>query len=251
MKIYFLAVGLLCVQSMQSAAVVTCTEPGFTQTITNGTCIVPGDASGGGLQYWGVTSSRISNGDLFVEAHAEILFLPEVTDLSKYPMTANSQWNDYFDLPVSRPDDVLKITAFGAGFGGPGSIQVGSIFIESEGISSTQFCDESYSGNPACTFQSTELAAMVPFVKLVGSTTYECNDASCHPYENQALDEVVQIQRFFADGVTSDPFTVPPLARTPEAGTGTIFCAGLLFLAALQHLKSRRGSAAYLRRPRS
>ncbi len=193
--------------SMQGAAIVNCSQPGFSQTVYNASCSV-GSQTGDALVYQGITSASIVAGQYVVTGLADMVSGP-ARNSGPYPMQASANWDDFFALPTSSPTDVLKVTVTGGGLNHPAFIRAGSInYAESD------FCDAHYIGNPVCTQHLTISAGSLSNIELGGSDSvtipFECGSFGCGQSPNASLYELVTVQRFLADGVTSDPFTTVP-----------------------------------------
>lgn len=203
---------------MKAAAVVTCSQPGFSQTVYNSPCAV--GSSSDTLVYLAFTESFVSGNTFSAEALAEAIGLPN-TNPGPYPMSAVASWNDIFDVPSSNPTDVFKITVFGGGLNHPASIFAGPIHY-----TTPDFCDADYLGNPACTDTATVSATQPLSVQLTGSDSLTipvpCGFSNCGLSVNANLYESVSVQRFLADGVTPDPFTT-----APEPASVALFFLGL------------------------
>jgi hypothetical protein len=191
----------------EAAAVVTCAQPGFSETVFNGTCAV-GTGAGGTLEFSGVTGSSFTGNTFTVQALAEVIGTP-VTNSGPYPMTASATWDDIFAVPTSNADDIFKITVTGGGLDHPGSISAGPITY-----GGSEFCDAHYVGNAVCTETATVSAAALSSIELKGSDSITvgepCGFSGCGLSVNTELYEVVTVERFLSDGVTADPFTVTP-----------------------------------------
>jgi hypothetical protein len=203
--------------SIYGAAIVTCSQPGSSNTTYNGICSV-GTGVNNMLMYHGFTTAFIFGGEYDVEALAEPLVLPS-SNVGPYPMSGSATWSDFFAAPSSKPTDILKITVTGGGLNHPASIQAGPI-----DYTTPDFCDAHFIGNPVCTKTATVSAASFTGVILTGSDSitipFPCV-GGCGVSVNADLFESVTIQRFLSDGVTPDPFTI-----SPEPGS-----LGLLLLA--------------------
>ncbi len=242
MKNHYLAVsiaiaGLCAVNSAQAAAVVTCTQSAYTMTVTNGICH---GATGNTLSYGGFSGLRLQNGALQATAYAELITLPDPT-AGAFPISAGAMWDDTFNLPSSPSGDIIQVIVDGGGLGHPASIQIGDI-----DYTTPDFCDAHYTGNPACTVRETMSAGAVSTVRLTGSDSVTIGGpcvGNCGFSANADLYEYVTINRFLADGVTSDPFT--SLIAAPEPSAFGLLAAGVLTLIfAVQRKAPNRSVAA-------
>jgi hypothetical protein len=201
------AISAVLTARAEAAAIVTCAQPGFSETVSNGACAV-GTGAGGTLQFSGITGSSITGNIFTVQALAEVIGTP-ATNSGPYPMTASATWDDIFALPTSNAGDIFKITVTGSGLGHPGSIDAGPLTY-----GGAEFCDARYVGNAACTETATVSAATLSSVELKGSDSITidgaCGLSNCGLSVNTELYEVVTVERFLSDGVTADPFTVTP-----------------------------------------
>jgi hypothetical protein len=192
--------------SMRAAAIVTCSQPGYSDIVSNGVCQSGG--VGDVLQLYGSTSSFLSGNYFNARASAFLLSVPKENP-GPYPMTATAVWNDIFNVPVSNPTDVLKITVYGGGLNHPAFIDAGPIVY-----TASDFCDAHYTGNPACTETATVSGSQLLTVQLEGTDTVEiggpCGSSNCGFSANGDLTEFVSVQQFLANGVTPDPFTSAP-----------------------------------------
>ena len=196
---------------MHGAAMVTCSQPGFSETVYNGSCSV-GSGASNTLVYGAYTKASVFGNVYSVEALAGVLWTP-VGNAAPYPMTASASWDDIFSLPNSNPTDILKLTVTGGGQYHPSFIEAGPIsYIESD------FCDAHYIGNAVCTKKATISAANFSSIELMGSDSFVinglCGGFGCRASANSDLYEHVTIQRFLADGVTADPFSSAPEPST-------------------------------------
>jgi hypothetical protein len=192
--------------SMQGAAMVTCSQPGYSETVFNGICAA--SSSGDALEFGAFTQFSVSGNTFTAMAYASIFNLP-IKNSGPYPMTATAVWNDVFEVPVSSPADVLKITVFGGGLNHPASVDVGPILYDA-----SDFCDGHYTGNPVCTKKATVAGDNFLSVQLTGTDTVSvdspCGYSNCGFSVNSDLSEYVSIQQFLADGVTPVSFTTAP-----------------------------------------
>ena len=213
-KILFLLIGIFPVFTvgMKAGAVVTCSQPGFSQTVYNGICAVGTDTSDT-LSFGASTSASIVNGTYLVQGLAEYLTTPS-SNTGPYPMSATASWNDVFALPTSNSTDIFKITVASGGLNHSGSINAGPISLDG-----SAFCDASYTFSPACLQTATVSASNLSSIHLQGSDSVTidgaCGSGSCGLNANSNLYEFVLVERFLSDGLTSDPFT-DPTTVTPE-----------------------------------
>lgn len=232
---------LLIAASCSASAVVTCSEPGSTQTVYNGTCSVSNVT--GTLSYEGFTSAHVQGNQLQFEALAEALSFPgtpypaNYSGPALYPMSASASWNDSFVLPSSAPGDLLDITITGGGLNHPAAVYAGPLSYPE-----TDFCDAHYTGNPACTLNATLPASQLASVQLIGSDSVSPQGpcplglgTGCDRSANASLFEDVTISRFLADGSTPDPFT-----SAPEPGTQGIVLAALVAIAGVMRARRAR-----------
>jgi hypothetical protein len=195
---------------MHAAAMVTCSQPGFSETVYNGTCSV-GVGVNNTFSYEAYTRASIAGNVYTVQALSQVLSTPS-NGSGPYPMSATASWNDVFTVPNSDPTDIFRITVTGGGLNHPASIEAGPIsYLESD------FCDAHYIGNSACTKEATISAADFSSLKITGSDSlsidFPCG-FGCHTSPNADLYEIVTVQRFLADGVTADPFSSAPEPST-------------------------------------
>lgn len=222
--------GLCAIGSAQAAAVVTCTQSGYTMTVTNGICR---GATGNTLSYGGFSGLLLKNGALQATAYAELMTLPDTT-AGAFPISASAMWDDTFNVPSSPSGDIIQVIVDGGGVGHPASIQLGVI-----NYTTSDFCDAHYIGNPACTVRETMSAGAVSTVRLTGSDSVTIGGpcvGSCGFSANADLYEYVTINRYLADGVTSDPFT--SLVTAPEPAAWGLLAAGVLALIAATQRKA-------------
>jgi hypothetical protein len=197
--------------SIYGAAMVTCSQPGFSETVYNGSCSV-GAGVNNTFSYEAYTRTSLSGDRYIVEALSEVRSTP-VSNAGSYPISASATWDDIFALPNSNPTDIFKLTVTGGGLYHPSSIQAGPIsYTESD------FCDAHYIGNAVCTKRATVSAASLASVELMGSDSFiidgPCGGFGCNASPNSDLYERITIQRFLADGITADPFLSVPEPST-------------------------------------